>query len=243
MKIIEVNNLTKRFGKFTAVDGINFDVQKGEIFGMLGANGAGKTTTIKMLCGLLKPTEGSATVGGFSIKNQTELVKRNIGYMSQKFTLYQDLTVYENIRLYGGIYGMKKKDIAQKIKEIAKELNLDKLLESPVKSLPLGWRQKIAFSIATFHNPKIVFLDEPTSGVDPVTRRIFWEHIYSVAEKGISVVLSTHYLEEAEYCKRIMIMDKGKIIAFDNPQNLKQKYEAKTLNQVFINAVSQNHRQ
>ena len=243
MKIIEVNNLTKRFGKFTAVDGINFDVQKGEIFGMLGANGAGKTTTIKMLCGLLKPTEGSATVGGFSIKNQTELVKRNIGYMSQKFTLYQDLTVYENIRLYGGIYGMKKKEIAQKTKEIAEELNLDKLLESPVKSLPLGWRQKIAFSIATFHNPKIVFLDEPTSGVDPVTRRIFWEHIYSVAEKGISVVLSTHYLEEAEYCKRIMIMDKGKIIAFDNPQNLKQKYEAKTLNQVFINAVSQNHRQ
>lgn len=243
MKIIEVNNLTKCFGKFTAVDHINFDVEKGEIFGMLGANGAGKTTTIKMLCGLLKPTEGSATVGGFNIINQTELVKRNIGYMSQKFSLYQDLSVYENIRFYGGIYGMKKKEIEQKTKEITKILNLNDLLNSKVKKLPLGWRQKIAFSIATFHNPKIVFLDEPTSGVDPVTRRLFWEHIYSVAEKGMSVVLSTHYLEEAEYCKRIMIMDKGKIIAFDNPANLKQKFNETSLNQVFIKAVAQNQKQ
>lgn len=240
MKIIDVQNLTKKFGTFTAVDNISFDVEKGEIFGMLGANGAGKTTTIKMMSGLLKPTSGKITVAGFDVKGQTELVKRNIGYMSQKFTLYEDLTVYENLRFYAGIYGMSRKQIAEKADIVLTELELDNQKNTLIKNLPVGWRQKLAFSIAIFHNPQIVFLDEPTSGVDPITRRIFWELIYEASAKGISVLLSTHYIEEAEYCNRVLIMDKGKIVAFDNPKTLKLNYNCSTLNEVFMKAANDN---
>jgi len=231
--VIHTENLTKTFGNFTAVDNISFDVSKGEIFGFLGANGAGKTTAMRMLCGLSKPTSGSGTVAGFDIAKQSEEVKKNIGYMSQKFSLYDDLKVWENLRLFGGIYGMKDKEIAEKTDTILHELGFEKVRDTLVKSLPLGWKQKLAFSVSIFHEPKIVFLDEPTGGVDPAARRQFWEMIYAAVERGITVFVTTHYMDEAEYCNRVSIMVDGRIEALDTPKNLKVAYNAASMDGVF----------
>ena len=234
MRVIEVDNLTKRFGSFTAVDNISFSVERGEIFGFLGANGAGKTTAMKMLCGLLKPTSGKGIVAGLDINRESEKIKAAIGYMSQKFALYEDLKVWENIRLYAGIYGVPEKEATERSYTMLEELGLSKERESPVKSLPLGWRQKLAFSVSIFHRPSIVFLDEPTGGVDPVTRRQFWEMIYETAARGITVFVTTHYMDEAEYCDRISIMNEGRIVALDTPENLKKMYKAQSVEEVFI---------
>jgi ABC-2 type transport system ATP-binding protein len=231
--VIATENLTKRFGDFTAVNEITFDVYEGEIFGFLGANGAGKTTAMRMLCGLSIPTSGKATIAGFDVYKQTEKIKKNIGYMSQKFSLYEDLTVLENIRFYGGIYGMADAQIKSKSNELVKQLGLENEAKKLVKSLPLGWKQKLAFSVAIFHEPKIVFLDEPTGGVDPVTRRQFWDLIYAAADRGITVFVTTHYMDEAEYCNRITMMVDGIIAAIDSPSNLKKQYNAKTMDEVF----------
>jgi len=233
MKVIEVENLVKRFGSFTAVDHITFNVEEGEIFGFLGANGAGKTTAMRMLCGLSKPTSGTGVVAGFDIRKNPEQVKRNIGYMSQKFSLYNDLKVWENIRLFAGIYGMTDKEIDRKTDELLARLHFESERNTLVKSLPLGWKQKLAFSVSIFHNPKIVFLDEPTGGVDPVTRRQFWEMIYEATATGITVFVTTHYMDEAEYCNRVSIMVDGRIDALDSPQNLKEQYEAANMDEVF----------
>lgn len=231
--VIVVNNLTKKFGHFTAVDNISFEVKKGEIFGFLGANGAGKTTVIRMLCGLSRPSAGNATVAGFDIRHQSEKIKANIGYMSQKFSLYEDLKVWENIKLFAGIYGMKKKDIALKTDILLEELGFQDEKQTLVSALPLGWKQKLAFSVAIFHNPKVVFLDEPTGGVDPVVRRQFWELIYKTAEKGITVFVTTHYMDEAEYCDRISIMVDGRIEALDTPKALKEKFKSNSIDDIF----------
>lgn len=233
-KIIEVKDLVKKFGSFVANDHLTFDVYQGEIFGFLGANGAGKTTAIKILCGLSSPTSGKISVAGFDAFTQTELIKRNIGYMSQKFSLYEDLTVAENIRFYGGIYGMAMKEIKQKSEDLLKRLGLYEERSTLVASLPLGWKQKLAFSVAIFHDPKIVFLDEPTGGVDPITRRQFWELIYEATERGITVFVTTHYMDEAEYCNRVTIMVNGKIEALDTPTMLKNAYKAETMDEVFL---------
>ena len=234
MNIIEVSNLTKRFGDFTAVDAISFNVAKGEIFGFLGANGAGKTTAIRMLNGLSKPTSGKARVAGFDVFRQTEKIKQNIGYMSQKFSLYEDLTVRENIRFYGGIYGIRGKRLREKISELIETLGLEAVKNSLVHSLPLGWKQKLAFSIAIMHEPKIVFLDEPTGGVDPITRRQFWEMIYKASNQGITVFVTTHYMDEAEYCDRVSIMVAGKIEALDTPSGLKKTFGVNSMDEVFL---------
>ena len=231
--VIETDLLTKRFGNFTAVDQISFQVTKGEIFGFLGANGAGKTTAMRMLCGLSIPTSGTGTVAGYDITKQSEMVKRNIGYMSQKFSLYEDLKVWENIRLYGGIYGLNEKEIAEKTDRLLQTLQFESERNTMVKSLPLGWKQKLAFSVAIFHEPKIVFLDEPTGGVDPVTRRQFWELIYEASDRGITVFVTTHYMDEAEYCHRVSIMVDGRIEALDSPKILKQQYGVKNMQEVF----------
>ena len=231
--VIEVEGLTKVFGDFTAVDHISFSVAKGEIFGFLGANGAGKTTAMKMLCGLSRPTSGHATVAGYDINTEAEEVKRNIGYMSQKFSLYENLTVYENIELFAGIYGMKRKDISRKAVTILKKLGFYSERKTLVKSLPLGWKQKLAFSVAIFHGPKVVFLDEPTGGVDPVARRQFWFMIYEAAERGITVFVTTHYMDEAEYCNRVSIMVDGRIEALDTPAALKRKFGTDSMDSVF----------
>jgi ABC-2 type transport system ATP-binding protein len=233
MKAITVNNLVKRFGDFTAVDDVTFEVNQGEIFGFLGANGAGKTTAIRMLCGLSKPTSGKGTVAGFDIHKNPEQIKRNIGYMSQKFSLYNDLKVWENIRLFAGIYGMPEKEIGLKTDELLKTLHFESERNTLVKDLPLGWKQKLAFSVSIFHNPKIVFLDEPTGGVDPMTRRQFWELIYEASARGITVFVTTHYMDEAEYCNRVSIMVDGKISALDTPKNLKLQYGANDMDEVF----------
>ncbi len=230
---IYTEELTKKFGKFTAVDHISFSVEKGEIFGFLGANGAGKTTAMRMLCGLSYPTSGKGFVAGFDIAKQQEAVKKNIGYMSQKFSLYEDLKVWENMRLFGGIYGMKDKEIAKKTDEILTELGFMNERDTLVKELPLGWKQKLAFSVSIFHEPKIVFLDEPTGGVDPATRRQFWELIYQASDRGITVFVTTHYMDEAEYCRRVSIMVDGRIDALDTPENLRQQYNAKSMDEVF----------
>lgn len=231
--VIVVENLTKRFGSFTAVDDISFSVKKGEIFGFLGANGAGKTTAIRMLSGLSKPSAGNARVAGFDIRHQSEKIKANIGYMSQRFSLYEDLKVWENIKLFAGIYGMKKKDISKQTDILLKELGFESEKQTLVKALPLGWKQKLAFSVAIFHNPKVVFLDEPTGGVDPVVRRQFWELIYKTAEKGITVFVTTHYMDEAEYCDRISIMVDGRIEALDTPRRLKEKFSSNSIDDIF----------
>jgi len=231
--VIETKDLTKRFGHFTAVDHITFNVCEGEIFGFLGANGAGKTTAMKMLCGLSKPTSGSGKVAGFDIGKQSEQVKKNIGYMSQKFSLYEDLKVWENIRLFAGIYGMKDKDIAVKTDELLSRLGFESERNTLVASLPLGWKQKLSFSVSIFHEPKIVFLDEPTGGVDPATRRQFWELIYQAADRGITVFVTTHYMDEAEYCNRVSIMEDGEIEALDSPANLKKQFGAHGMEDVF----------
>ena len=232
--VITADKLTKKFGDFTATDHISFEVSKGEIFGFLGANGAGKTTAMRMFCGLLLPSSGSATVAGFDVYRQTEQIKRNIGYMSQKFSLYEDLTVKENIRFYAGIYGVTRKLIRDKTAVLLKQLNLQSEENTLVKSLPLGWKQKLAFSVAIFHEPKIVFLDEPTGGVDPITRREFWNLIYQAAERGITIFVTTHYMDEAEYCNRVSIMVDGKIEALDTPRNLKKAFSVRSMDEVFL---------
>lgn len=231
--VIEVEGLTKRFGAFTAVDHISFSVRPGEIFGFLGANGAGKTTAMRMLCGLSKPTSGTGTVAGFDIAAQSEQVKRSIGYMSQKFSLYEDLKVWENLRLFGGIYGLKGKEIARRSDKMLRELGFEAERDTLVSALPLGWKQKLAFSVSIFHEPKVVFLDEPTGGVDPVTRRRFWELIYRAADRGITVFVTTHYMDEAEYCDRVSIMVDGRIEALDTPMNLRVQHHADTMDEVF----------
>ncbi len=232
--IITVQNLVKKFGSFTANDNLTFDVYKGEIFGFLGANGAGKTTALRILCGLSAPTSGEVKVAGFDIYRETEKIKRNIGYMSQKFSLYEDLTVAENIQFYAGIYGISPKKRKAKMAELLKKLELENAKNKLIAGLPLGWKQKLAFSVAVFHEPKIVFLDEPTGGVDPITRRRFWDLIYEAASNGITVFVTTHYMDEAEYCDRVSIMDAGKIEALDTPTKLKEKYNAKNMDEVFI---------
>lgn len=231
---ISVKKLTKKFGDFTAVDSISFDVSQGEIFGFLGANGAGKTTAMKMLIGISKPTSGEATVTGFDVYSETEKIKKNIGYMSQKFALYDDLTVRENARFFGGIYGLSKKQIKNKTDEFIKELGIEEIADNLVGSLPLGWKQKLAFSVALIHNPKIVFLDEPTGGVDPITRRQFWEMIYKQSHNGTTIFVTTHYMDEAEYCDRVSIMVDGKIEAIDTPDKLKKQYNVDSMNDVFL---------
>lgn len=232
--IIYAENLTRKFGDFTAVDHISFGVSKGEVFGFLGANGAGKTTAMRMLTGLLVPTEGEATVAGFDVFREPEQIKRQIGYMSQKFSLYEDLTVKENIKLYGGIYGLSDARIRQKSEELIQLLEMEELKNKRIGSLPLGWKQKLAFSVSLIHDPQIVFLDEPTGGVDPITRRQFWEQIYKVADEGTTVFVTTHYMDEAEYCDRVSIMVDGRIDALDTPGNLKQEYGAKDIEEVFV---------
>ncbi|MCD8079728.1 MAG: ABC transporter ATP-binding protein [Bacteroides sp.] len=240
--VIHTEGLTKRFGSFTAVDHISFDVKKGEIFGFLGANGAGKTTAMRMLCGLSKPTSGKGKVAGFDITNQQEQIKKNIGYMSQKFSLYEDLKVWENIRLFGGIYGLSDKQIAEGTDRLLKTLHFESERQTLVRSLPLGWKQKLAFSVAIFHEPKIVFLDEPTGGVDPATRRQFWELIYDAVERGITVFVTTHYMDEAEYCNRVSIMVDGRIDALDSPQNLKSQFHARSMDEVFTQLARKTQR-
>ena len=232
-KIIIVENLTKQFGDFTAVKGISFHVDKGEIFGFLGANGAGKTTAMKMLIGISNPTNGTANVAGFDVHTQSEEVKRNIGYMSQKFSMYDDLTVQENITFFGGIYGLSRKQIKTKTEELIAELQLGNITKTKVGDLPLGWKQKLAFSVAVFHHPGMVFLDEPTGGVDPVTRRQFWEMIYEAAAGGTTIFVTTHYMDEAEYCSRVAIMVDGRLDALDSPAKLKQEFRADSMDEVF----------
>lgn len=232
--VIIAEGLTKIFGNFVAVDHISFEVAKGEIFGFLGANGAGKTTAMRMLCGLSTPSSGKATVAGFDLFKDTEQIKNSIGYMSQKFSLYEDLTIRENIQFYGGIYGLSKKQIQDKTTYLVEHLHLQNYQNSLVKSLPLGWKQKLAFSVAIVHDPAIVFLDEPTGGVDPVTRREFWELIYDASERGITVFVTTHYMDEAEYCNRVSIMVDGRIEALDNPNNLKKKFNSLSMDEVFL---------
>ncbi|WGK93986.1 MULTISPECIES: ABC transporter ATP-binding protein [Flavobacterium] len=232
--IISVRNLTKTFGDFIAVNNISFEVAKGEIFGFLGANGAGKTTAMKMLIGISKPSSGQASVAGFDVSHESEMVKKNIGYMSQKFSLYDDLTIKENITFFGGIYGLSRKQIKEKTALLVQELELEEVINQLVSALPLGWKQKLAFSVALLHEPKIIFLDEPTGGVDPITRRQFWEMIYAQAHKGTTIFVTTHYMDEAEYCDRVSIMVEGKIEALDSPKNLKKHFKVDSMNEVFL---------
>jgi ABC-2 type transport system ATP-binding protein len=233
-KVISVQNLVKKFGSFIANDNLSFDVYQGEIFGFLGANGAGKTTAIRILSGLSSPTSGKVMVAGFDAGKEPEKIKKNIGYMCQKFSLYEDLTVKENITLYGGIYGMKKQLIKERTQSLLERLSFETSGDKLISELPLGLKQKLAFSVAVLHEPKIVFLDEPTGGVDPVTRRQFWEMIYETAERGITVFVTTHYMDEAEYCDRISIMNEGRIVALDTPAGLKKQYNAASVEEVFI---------
>jgi ABC-2 type transport system ATP-binding protein len=230
---IQADKLTKRFDDFTAVDAITFDVKKGEIFGFVGANGAGKTTAMRILCGLSIPTSGTATVAGFDVYKEPEMIKKNIGYMSQKFSLYEDLTVMENITFYAGIYGLSDKEIKDRGAELLERLGISHEAKTFVRALPLGWRQKLSFSVAVIHQPKIVFLDEPTGGVDPVTRRQFWDLIYEASDRGITVFVTTHYMDEAEYCNRVSVMVDGRIDALDTPSNLKKQFNVDSMNKVF----------
>ncbi len=232
--IIEVESLVKKFGNFVANDHLTFNVKRGEIFGFLGANGAGKTTAIRILCGLSSPTSGKIMVAGFDVYKETEKIKKKIGYMSQKFSLYEDLTIKENIEFYGGIYGLSKKEIIKRGDGLIGKLGLVKEKDSVIGSLPLGWKQKLAFSIAIIHDPDIVFLDEPTGGVDPITRRQFWDMIYEASNNGITVFVTTHYMDEAEYCGRVSIMVEGKIAALDTPAELKRQYNASSMDEVFL---------
>lgn len=231
--IIQVKDLTKQFGNFTAVDHISFEVKRGEIFGFLGANGAGKTTAMRMLCGLSYPTSGSGTVAGFDVIKEGEKIKRHIGYMSQRFSLYDDLTVMENMELFGGIYQVKSNELKERAKALLQNLDFFEERNTLVSALPLGWKQKLAFAVATLHRPEIVFLDEPTGGVDPITRRQFWEMIYQAASEGTTIFVTTHYMDEAEYCNRISMMVDGKIKALDSPANLKKMFNAASMDEVF----------
>lgn len=232
--VIYTQGLTRKFGDFIAVNAISFEVKRGEIFGFLGANGAGKTTAMKILCGLLSPSSGEATVAGFDVYSENESIKKHIGYMSQKFSLYENLKVRENIKFYGGIYGLRGADLNQKTEQLINRLGLENEADKLVGSLPLGWKQKIAFSVAILHKPKIVFLDEPTGGVDPVTRRQFWDLIYEAANEGITVFVTTHYMDEAEYCDRVSIMVDGSIAALDTPEKLKEQFNTDSMEGVFL---------
>jgi ABC-2 type transport system ATP-binding protein len=232
--IIEVNRMVKKFGSFVANDHLSFHVEKGEIFGFLGANGAGKTTAMRILCGLSYPTSGEIMVAGFDVYKERERIKRKIGYMSQKFSLYDDLTLTENIRLYAGIYGLGRKQIAEREEQLLDRLGLTHVKNRMIREIPLGWKQKLAFSVAIFHKPAIVFLDEPTGGVDPITRRQFWEMIHDATLEGITVFVTTHYMDEAEYCDRVSIMVEGRIEALNTPAQLKKEYESKNMNEVFL---------
>ncbi len=240
--VIHARALTKRFGAFTAVNAIDLDVRAGEIFGFLGANGAGKTTAMKMFIGLLKPTEGEATVAGFDVYTESESIKRSIGYMSQRFSLYNDLTVLENIRFYAGVYGLHAEVLKERTRALLDELGLHDHVNTRLQALPLGWKQKLAFSVALIHQPRIVFLDEPTGGVDPITRRQFWEMIYAAAARGVTVFVTTHYMDEAEYCHRVSIMVDGVMAACDTPQVLKQRYKATSMNEVFYQLARASQR-
>ena len=242
-KTVEIRNLVKKFGNFTAVNNISFDVYKGEIFGFLGANGAGKTTAIRILCGLSIPTSGEGSVAGFSINGQQESIKKHIGYMSQKFSLYPDLKVWENIELFGGIYGLNDKQIALKTDSMLKALDLEEARNMYVRDMPLGWKQKLAFSIAMVHDPQVVFLDEPTGGVDPVTRRNFWEMIYEAASRGVTVFVTTHYMDEAEYCDRVSVMVDGVVEAIGPPAELKKRYSAANMDEVFTKIAGRAERE
>lgn len=233
-KVIVAEGLTKRFGDFKAVDNISFDVRAGEIFGFLGANGAGKTTAMRMLCGLLQPTGGKAMVAGFDVYTQVESIKRSIGYMSQRFSLYEDLTARENIAFYGGIYGIKRSELRQRSEDLLARLGMTQQADKLVGSLPLGWKQKLSFSVAMLHRPRIVFLDEPTGGVDPITRRQFWDMIYEAAAAGTTIFATTHYMDEAEYCHRVSIMVDGRIEALGTPADLKATFEAASMDDVFM---------
>ncbi|MFM9952269.1 MAG: ABC transporter ATP-binding protein [Saprospiraceae bacterium] len=239
---IKADQLTKRYGDFIAANALSFEVYKGEIFGFLGANGAGKTTAMRMLCGLSTPSSGSATIAGFDVYKQTEQIKKNIGYMSQKFSLYEDLTVLENIRFYGGIYGLPRNALKEKSAALIDRLGLQGEANKLVASLPLGWKQKLAFSVAVLHQPRIVFLDEPTGGVDPVTRRQFWDLIYQAADQGVTIFVTTHYMDEAEYCNRISIMVDGRIAALDTPHNLKQQFKVGSMDEVFYHLAREAKR-
>jgi ABC-2 type transport system ATP-binding protein len=239
--VISVHNLVKKFGNFIANDNLNFEVFEGEIFGFLGANGAGKTTTIRILSGLSEPTSGEVIVAGYNAGKQPEKIKKNIGYMCQKFSLYEDLTVKENIMLYGGIYGMSKSLIKERTNELLKKLRFEEYENRLISDLPLGLKQKLAFSVAVLHEPKIVFLDEPTGGVDPITRRQFWEMIYEAASRGITLFVTTHYMDEAEYCDRISIMSEGKIVALDTPAALKKQYNSASVDEVFVKIARPPH--
>ncbi len=232
--IIIVKDLVKKFGNFVANDHLTFEVKRGEIFGFLGANGAGKTTAIRILCGLSLPTSGDLSVAGYDVYSQREKIKQNIGYMSQRFSLYDDLTVFENIRFYAAIYGLSKHEIEQRATKLMKKLELEEARNKLIRDIPLGWKQKLALSVAIIHDPKIVFLDEPTGGVDPITRRQFWEMIYEAARSGITVFVTTHYMDEAEYCDRVSIMVEGRIAALDTPLALREEYQAKNMNDVFL---------
>lgn len=232
--VITAHDLSRRFGAFTAVDRISLTVSKGEIFGFLGANGAGKTTAMRMFCGLLLPSSGSATVGGFDVYTQSESIKQNIGYMSQRFSLYDDLTVMENLQFYAGIYGINRRRIREEGSRMLRDLGIHEERNTLVRSIPPGWKQKLAFSVAIFHQPRIVFLDEPTGAVDPITRREFWQLIYAAAARGITVFVTTHYMDEAEYCDRVSIMVDGRIEALDTPGRLKETYQAASMDEVFL---------
>lgn len=238
-KVIKVRDLVKKFGSFTANDHLTFEVYKGEIFGFLGANGAGKTTAMRILCGLSSPTSGELSVGGFDVYTETEKIKRNIGYMSQKFSLYEDMTVAENIRFYAGIYGLSVKQRKEKERVLLQKLNLESERNKLIASLPLGWKQKLAFSIAMLHDPMIIFLDEPTGGVDPITRRQFWDFIYEAAAEGKTIFVTTHYMDEAEYCDRVSIMVDGRIAALDTPEKLKKQFQSEDMNGVFLKLARQ----
>ena len=237
MNSIEVHDLTKQFGTFTAVNHISFEVREGEIFGFLGANGAGKTTAIKMMSGLLQPTSGTAIIAGYDVRTQSKLIKRNIGYMSQRFSLYNDLTVFENMQLFGTIYKIPRKELKERIHTSLKELDMDQHANTLVEAIPLGWKQKLAFATAILHRPKIVFLDEPTSGVDPIVRREFWKLIYDTASTGVTILVTTHYMDEAEYCNRISIMAEGELKLIGTPDELKKQMAATTINDVFVKFV------
>jgi len=238
MYTIVVNNLTKKFGAFTAVNNISFSIKKGEIFGFLGANGAGKTTAMKMMCGLLLPTSGTAKISGYDLATQSKAIKKNIGYMSQRFSLYDDLTVYENMQLFGTIYKIEKKTLKQRIQESLNELNMNNFANDLVRSLPLGWKQRLAFATALLHRPQIVFLDEPTSGVDPIVRREFWTLIYKTAATGVTIFVTTHYMDEAEYCERISIMAEGELKLIGTPTELKEKMGVHTIDDLFVKFVN-----
>ena len=241
--MLKIHGLKKKFGNFEALRGLDMEVEEGALYGFVGPNGAGKTTAMRILCGLSLPTEGTATVMGYDVRTQSEQIKRNIGYMSQKFSLYEDLTVAENVRLFGGIYGIPEKEIAPRTEAMLKRIGLEKELKTRVHDLPLGWKQRLAFSVAIFHRPQLVFLDEPTGGVDPATRKQFWELIYQAADQGITVFVTTHYMDEAEYCDRISMMVDGQIRALDTPEALKQQFGARNMDEVFRRLARESTRQ